>query len=79
MPVVVWLSHSIHGNEASGANSSLLSAYYLAAAQGKEIDELLDKTIIIIDPATNPDGVQRFSNWVNSNKSYQENTDPASR
>jgi len=79
LPVVVWLSHSIHGNEASGANSSLLSAYYLAAAQGKEIDELLDKTIILIDPATNPDGVQRFSNWVNSNKSYQGNTDPASR
>lgn len=79
LPVVVWLSHSIHGNEASGANSSLLSAYYLAAAQGKEIEELLDKTIIIIDPATNPDGVQRFSNWVNSNKSYQGNTDPASR
>lgn len=79
LPVVVWLSHSIHGNEASGANSSLLSAYYLAAAQGKEIEELLDKTIIIIDPATNPDGVQRFSNWVNSNKSYQGNSDPASR
>lgn len=79
LPVVVWLSHSIHGNEASGANSSLLTAYYLAAAQGKEIDELLDKTIILIDPATNPDGVQRFSNWVNSNKSYEGNTDPASR
>ena len=79
LPIVVWLSHSIHGNEASGANSSLLSAYYLAAAQGKEIDEILDKTIILIDPATNPDGVQRFSNWVNSNKSYQGNADPASR
>lgn len=79
LPVVVWLSHSIHGNEASGANSSLLTAYYLAAAQGKEIDELLDKTIILIDPATNPDGVQRFSNWVNSNKSYEGNFDPASR
>ena len=79
LPVVVWLSHSIHGNEASGANSSLLTAYYLAAAQGKEIDELLDKTVILIDPATNPDGVQRFSNWANSNKSKQGNPDPASR
>src|SRR5688500_14881695 len=34
MPIVVWVGHSIHGNEPSGANSSLLSAYYLAAAQG---------------------------------------------
>ncbi len=79
LPVVVWLSHSIHGNEASGANSSLLTAYYLAAAQGKDIDDLLDKTIILIDPATNPDGLQRFSNWVNSNKSQLSNPDPASR
>ena len=79
LPVVVWLSHSIHGNEASGANSSLLTAYYLAAAQGKDIDELLDKTIILIDPATNPDGLQRFSNWVNCNKSQLSNPDPASR
>lgn len=79
LPVVVWLSHSIHGGEASGANSSLLTAYYLAAATGKEIDEILDKTIILIDPATNPDGVHRFSTWVNGHKSYLSNTDPASR
>jgi hypothetical protein len=79
LPVVVWLSHSIHGGEASGANSSLLTAYYLAAATGKEIEEILDKTIILIDPATNPDGVQRFSTWANGNKSYMSNPDPASR
>lgn len=79
LPVVVWLSHSIHGNEASGANSSLLTAYYLAAAQGKDIEELLDKTIILIDPATNPDGAQRFSTWINGNKSELTNPDPASR
>ncbi|MDP4210529.1 MAG: M14 family metallopeptidase [Bacteroidota bacterium] len=79
LPVVVWLSHSIHGNEASGANSALLTGYYFAAATGKEIDDLLDKTIIIIDPATNPDGIHRFSGWVNANKSIQGNTDPLSR
>lgn len=78
-PVVVWLSHSIHGNEASGANSSMLTAYYYAAGTGKEIDEILKSTIILIDPATNPDGLQRFSTWVNSHKSYQVNTDPLSR
>ncbi len=37
MPVVVYIGHSIHGNEASGANAALLSAYYLAAAQGKKL------------------------------------------
>src|SRR5690349_21729121 len=29
MPIVVWIGHSIHGNEQSGTNASLLSAYYL--------------------------------------------------
>src|SRR6188474_492847 len=42
MPIVIWIGHSIHGNESSGANASLLTAYYLAAAQGKQIDDLLD-------------------------------------
>lgn len=78
-PVVVWLSHSIHGNEASGANSSMLTAYYLAAGQGKEVEDILASTVILIDPSTNPDGLQRFSTWVNSHQSYQVNTDPLSR
>lgn len=32
MPVVLYIGHSIHGNEPSGANAALVSAYYLAAA-----------------------------------------------
>jgi len=79
MPVVVWIGHSIHGNEPSGANASLLSAYYLAAAQGKQIDELLDNVIILFDPSFNPDGLQRFSTWVNQHKSKNLVTDPNDR
>ncbi len=78
-PVVVWLSHSIHGNETSGANSSMLTAYHFAAGMGQDIDDLLRSTIILIDPSVNPDGLQRFSTWINSHKSYQVNTDPLSR
>ncbi len=69
MPIVVWIGHSIHGNEPSGANASLVSAYYLAAAQGKQIDELLDNVVILFDPSFNPDGLQRFSTWANQHKS----------
>jgi hypothetical protein len=79
MPIVVWIGHSIHGNEPSGANASLLSAYYLAAAQGKPIDELLDNTVILFDPSFNPDGLQRFSTWANQHKSKNLVTDPNSR
>ncbi|HZH99692.1 MAG TPA: M14 family zinc carboxypeptidase, partial [Flavisolibacter sp.] len=79
MPAVVWIGHSIHGNEPSGANAALVSAYYLAAAQGKNIDELLENTVIMFDPSFNPDGLQRFSTWVNQHKSKNLVTDPNSR
>jgi zinc carboxypeptidase len=76
-PVVVWLGHSIHGNEASGSNASLLMIYYLAAAQGEAIDNMLANTIILLDPSYNPDGLNRFASWANSHKS--KNLDPDSQ
>ncbi|HYO22473.1 MAG TPA: M14 metallopeptidase family protein [Flavisolibacter sp.] len=79
MPVVLYIGHSIHGNEPSGANASLLSAYYLAAAQGRQIDDLLNNAVILFDPSFNPDGLQRFSTWVNQHRSKNLVTDPNSR
>lgn len=76
MPVIIRLGYSVHGNEQSGANASLLVAYHLAAAQGAAIDEILDNCIILIDPCLNPDGMQRFSTWVNEFKSKNLNPDP---
>lgn len=68
MPIVVYQGFSIHGNEPSGANAGLAYAYYLAAAQGPEIEALLDNMIILMDPSFNPDGLQRFAYWANTNK-----------
>ena len=77
---VVWLGYSIHGNEPSGSNSSLLTAYHLAAAQGEEIEAQLNDMVIIVDPCFNPDGLHRFSSWVNSNRGINVSiTDPDSR
>lgn len=76
MPLVFYLGCSIHGNEASGANAGLLMAYHLAAAQGSEIEKYLENTIILFDPSFNPDGLQRFSSWVNARKSKLVNADP---
>lgn len=69
MPAVVWIGCSIHGNEPSGANMSPLLLYHLAAAQGPAIEELLQNTIVILDPSFNPDGLNRFASWVNMHKS----------
>jgi hypothetical protein len=79
MPIIVNLGYSVHGNEPSGSNASMISAYYFAAAQGEKIDELLDNAIILVDPSLNPDGLNRFATWVNMHKSATRVTDPASR
>ena len=71
-----YVGFSIHGNEASGANAGLLAAYHFAAAEGPEMERYLDNTIILFDPCFNPDGMQRFSSWVNSRKSQIISTDP---
>jgi hypothetical protein len=75
MPLVVYQGFSIHGNEPSGSNASLAYAYYLAAAEGPEIEETLDNLVILLDPAFNPDGLQRFAYWANTNKSQNLNAD----
>ncbi|AOE49171.1 M14 family metallopeptidase [Kangiella sediminilitoris] len=77
-PNLVWLGYSVHGNEASGANAAMLVAYRLAASEEPWIQQLLENTIIMIDPMLNPDGLDRFANWVNRYKGKQLNSDPAS-
>lgn len=76
-PIVVYQGFSIHGNEPSGSNAALAVAYYLAAAQ--DIDDLLSNTVILFDPSMNPDGLQRFAYWANTNKSKNINPDPNDR
>ncbi len=78
-PIVVYQGFSIHGNEPSGANAGLAAAYYLAAGQGSKIDELLNNAVILFDPSFNPDGLQRFAYWANTNKAQNITPDPNDR
>jgi hypothetical protein len=78
MPLFVKLGFGVHGNESSAQNASVLTAYYLIAGEGVKIDELLKNTVILIDPALNPDGMQRHSTWVNMTRSLNNNPDPNS-
>ncbi|WP_298766430.1 M14 family metallopeptidase [uncultured Polaribacter sp.] len=78
-PIVIYQGFSIHGNEASGSNAAMAVAYYLAAAEGNNIDNLLKNTVILLDPSLNPDGLQRFAYWANTNRSKNINPDPNDR
>lgn len=78
-PLVVYQGFSIHGNEPSGANAGLLLAYHLAASQAPETLKMLDELVILFDPSFNPDGLQRFSYWANTNKNQILTPDPNDR
>ncbi len=79
MPIVVYQGFSVHGDEPSGANASLLLMYHLAASNDSRTKEILQNTIILVDPSFNPDGLQRFSQWANSNRSMNLNPDSNDR
>jgi len=74
-PLIVWLGYTVHGNEASGSNAAVLMAYYLAAAQGETIEQILSETVVLLDPCMNPDGYQRFATWTNRYQSTTTNPD----
>ncbi len=66
MPAIVWMGYSVHGNEASGTEAALLTLYHLAAGQGGEVDDVLNNTVVLLDPMYNPDGRDRFVDWANA-------------
>ena len=78
-PIVVYQGFSIHGNEPSGSNAALAVAYYLAASKSQATEDLLKNTVILFDPSFNPDGLQRFAYWANTNRSKNINPDPNDR
>ncbi len=78
-PLVVWLGYSVHGDEPSGSNASMLMAYYLAASRSAWVEELLAGSVVLIDPSNNPDGLNRFASWANSNAGKVPVADPVTR
>lgn len=75
-PLVVWLGYSVHGDEITGSNASLAIAYYLAASQNEDVKQLLKDTVIVLEPSLNPDGMDRFTTWVNTHRGITANPDP---
>lgn len=79
LPSVVWLAHSVHGNEISSTDAALLTAYHLLAAQGDAIaDAALKQSLVILDPMQNPDGRDRFINYFRQNVGRWPEADPQS-
>ncbi len=59
-PAVAWFGYSIHGDEISGADASLVFGHHLVAGSDKEVGDILDHVVVVIDPVMNPDGRARI-------------------
>lgn len=74
---IVLLGYNVHGNEPSSSEAAMLTAYYYVAGLHKEVTNALDESVIMIDPAFNPDGRDRHTTWANSYKADPLVSDPS--
>ncbi|MDC6367476.1 MULTISPECIES: M14 family zinc carboxypeptidase [Flavobacteriaceae] len=70
VPIFINLGYNVHGNEPSGGEAALLTAYTLTASNNPEILNYLNNSVIFVDPTINPDGRDRHTQWANM---YQGN------
>jgi hypothetical protein len=78
LPVIVYLSYGVHGNEASSPEASMMVAYQLCAGTDRRTQSILENAIVIIDPNVNPDGHERYVQWANSVAGAKPNPNPFS-
>lgn len=67
-PIIINLGYNIHGNEPSTMEAAILTAYTLTASQHPEIMKYRSESLIFVDPALNPDGRERHTQWANMYK-----------
>jgi hypothetical protein len=65
-PVLTWINHTIHGDESASFETVMWTLYTLAASDAPQIVDALKKSVVVLNPAFNPDGHERFVVWYNS-------------
>lgn len=70
---IVWMSYNVHGNESSGTEAAMKTAYELITLH----QDWLKNTLVILDPCINPDGRDRYVHWYNQVANSTPNADPS--
>ena len=60
-----WMSFNVHGNESVGMEAAISTFHTLADPNNTKVQEWLKNQVVILDPAINPDGRDRYANWYN--------------
>ncbi len=77
-PAVVYFSYGVHGNESSSSEAALWTAWDLARG-AESVAGVLDSIVVVIDPAVNPDGRDRYVNWYRQAVGVKPNPSPQAR
>ncbi len=78
-PTIVWLSYNVHGNEPSSSEVSMKVLYEILNGRNASLNEWMKNTVVIIDPCLNPDGRDRYVNWITQMSGKFPNADVNAR
>ena len=75
---IISISCSIHSTEIVASQMSLNLAYELATATDDDTKEILQNTILLLIPSSNPDGIDIVANWYRKtlNTKYEGSSPP---
>lgn len=65
-PAVAWMNHANDGNESAAFESAIQTTYQLAAGTDELTRLILERLVVVVNPAHNPESHERFVNWYNS-------------
>jgi hypothetical protein len=68
--VVVVITCSIHSSETASTLMAMELLHELASAADPATREILDKTILLLVPSANPDGVDKVARWYERSKGH---------
>nr|BCX00110.1 MAG: peptidase M14 [Bacteroidota bacterium] len=78
LPIVLWLSYNVHGNEASSTEAAMEVFYRLVAGTDSLTERLLREAVVILDPCLNPDGRDRYVSWIRQVQGQRPDPNPDS-
>jgi hypothetical protein len=65
-PAIGWLNYANDGNETAAFEAAIMVVYQLAAAEGEMTRAILENTVVVINPAHNPESHARHVEWYNA-------------
>jgi zinc carboxypeptidase len=79
LPVFVWFSYGVHGDEASSPDAAIATLYHLAASRDAQTGDLLRRVVLTMDPMVNPDGRSRYLAWLATAVNGEPDPNPDAR